>query len=111
MTALLSKEEFIAKKRDELKRDIELNGLDEVISKIKLKKAEQKKVFSNIVNEWMEVYKKGKAKRSVTTTIQRLQKHILPIFKNKDISIISVIMAVMMFLLGITFTYKGGENE
>ena len=73
-------------KRDELKRDIELNGLDEVISKIKLKKAEQKKVFSNIVNEWMEVYKKGKAKRSVTTTIQRLQKHILPIFKNKDIS-------------------------
>jgi integrase len=73
-------------KRDKLKRDVELNGLDEVISKIKLKKAEQKKVFSNIVNEWMEVYKKGKAKRSVTTTIQRLQKHILPIFKNKDIS-------------------------
>jgi len=36
---------------------------------------------------------------------------ITPLIKNKDISIISVIMAVMMFLLGITFTYKGGENE
>ena len=36
---------------------------------------------------------------------------ITPLIKNKDISIISVIMAVMMFLLGIIFTYKGGENE
>ena len=45
-------------KRDELKRDIELNGLDEVISKIKLKKAEQKRYLAiQLTNGWKYIKK------------------------------------------------------
>jgi len=73
-------------KRDQLKRDIELIGLDEVINKLKELKSQPKRRFENIVNEWLTIYKKGKAKRSITTTLQRIEKHIIPAFKGKDIS-------------------------
>ena len=73
-------------KRDQLKRDIELKGLDKVVEELKELKLQPKRKFENVVNEWLTIYKKGKAKRSVTTTLQRLQKHIIPAFKGKDIS-------------------------
>ena len=73
-------------KRDQLKRDIELKGLDKVVEELKELKLQPKRKFENVVNEWLTIYKKGKAKRSVTTTLQRLQKHIIPAFKGRDIS-------------------------
>jgi len=73
-------------KRDHLKRDIELKGLDKVVEELKELKLQPKRKFENVVNEWLTICKKGKAKRSVTTTLQRLQKHIIPAFKGKDIS-------------------------
>ena len=73
-------------KRDQLKRDIELKGLDNVVEELKELKLQPKRKFENVVNEWLIIYKKGKAKRSVTTTLQRLQKHIIPAFKGRDIS-------------------------
>jgi len=73
-------------KRDQLKRDIELIGLDKVIEEIKELKSQPKRRFENVVNEWLTIYKKGKAKRSITTTLQRIEKHIIPAFKGKDIS-------------------------
>ena len=73
-------------KRDQIKREIELYGLDLVLQKRQEEKIKSKKIFENVVKEWLKEYKKGKAERSITTTIQRLNKHILPTFKNKDIS-------------------------
>ena len=76
-------------KRDQLKRDIELKGLDKVVEELKELKLQPKRKFENIINEWLPIYKKGKAKRSITTTLQRLQKHIIPAFKGRDIEKIS----------------------
>ncbi|MEO1923517.1 MAG: integrase arm-type DNA-binding domain-containing protein [Nautiliaceae bacterium] len=73
-------------KKDQIKREIELYRLDLVLQKRQEEKIKSKKIFENVVKEWLKEYKKGKAERSVTTTIQRLNKHILPTFKNKDIS-------------------------
>jgi len=77
-------------KRDQIKRDIELKGLDEVVKKLKEIKSQPKRRFENVVNEWLIIYKKGKAKRSITTTLQRVEKHIIPAFKGKDISKITI---------------------
>ena len=76
-------------KRDQIKREIELKGLDKVIEEREKIKLKPKLRFENVINEWFPIYKKGKAKRSVTSTLQRLQKHIIPAFKGRDIAKIS----------------------
>ena len=76
-------------KRDEIKREIKLKGLDKVTEELEKIKLKPKRRFENVINEWLPIYKKGKAKRSVTTTLQRLQKHIIPAFKGRDIAKIS----------------------
>jgi len=73
-------------KKEQIKREIELYGLDLVLQKRQEEKTKPKRIFENVVKEWLKEYKKGKAERSVTTTVQRLNKHILPAFKNRDIS-------------------------
>jgi len=77
-------------KRDEIKKEIELYGLENYLIKRNHKKNEKKRKFENVVNEWLELYKKEKAKRSIETTILRLNKYILPAFKGKTIDIITI---------------------
>jgi integrase len=77
-------------KKNKLKRDIELIGLDEVVKALQELKIQPKRRFNNVVNEWKIIYNKGKAKRTITTTIQRVDKYIIPAFKSKDISKISI---------------------
>jgi integrase len=73
-------------KKEEIKKEIILYGLDYYVNKRLEEKQKAKRAFLSVVNEWVEVYKVGKAKRSVTTTLQRLNKHILPVFEKRDIS-------------------------
>jgi integrase len=77
-------------KKNKLKRDIELIGLDEVIKELQEVKSKPKRRFDNVVKEWIPLYSKGKVKRSITTTLQRVNKHILPTFKGKDISKVTI---------------------
>jgi integrase len=77
-------------KRDQLKRDIELKGLDKVIEELKDLKLQPKRKFENVVNEWLITYKRGKAESGVKKTTNRVEKHILPVFKGKDISKITI---------------------
>jgi len=77
-------------KRDEIKRDILLYGLDEVLAKKHQNKIKNKIVFENVVNEWLKEYSKNKALRTISSTTLRVNKHILPAFKRKDITTISI---------------------
>jgi len=77
-------------KRDELKKEILLNGLEKVLIKRQESKTKEKRKFESVVNEWLKVYQKDKAKRSVETSIQRINKHLLPAFKGRDIKNIKV---------------------
>jgi len=77
-------------KRDEIKREILLYGLDEVLAKKHQDKIKNKIVFENVVNEWLKEYSKNKAPRTITSTTLRVNKHILPAFKRKDITTISI---------------------
>jgi len=77
-------------KRDEIKREILLYGLDEVLAKKHQDKIKNKIVFENVVNEWLKEYSKNKAPRTITSTTLRVNKHILPTFKRKDITTISI---------------------
>jgi integrase len=72
-------------KKAQLKREIEIKGLDTVIKELNEQKTKEKRKFELIVNEWLQDYKRGKAERTYTTTLQRVNKHIIPAFKNKDI--------------------------
>jgi hypothetical protein len=76
--------------RDKLIREIELKGLDKVAEERKEKRLNKKRKFENVVKDWLIVYKKGKAESGVKKTINRIDKHILPIFKGKDISKITI---------------------
>lgn len=76
--------------RDKLIREIELKGLDKVAEERKEKRLNKKRKFENVVKDWLIVYKKRKAKSGVKKTINRIDKHILPIFKGKDISKITI---------------------
>ena len=77
-------------KRDELKKEILLNGLEKVLTKRQENRTKEKRKFESVVNEWLKVYQKDKAKRSVETSIQRVNKHLLPAFKGRDIKNIKV---------------------
>jgi integrase len=77
-------------KKDQLKGEIQRLGVEEVRNRLRNEKLQPKRKFENVVKDWLVNYKKGKAKRSITTTLQRLEKHILPTFKSRDISKITI---------------------
>jgi len=77
-------------KRDKLKNEIIFYGFEAIIAKKEEVKTRINRNFENVVNEWLELYQQGKAKNTYSKTLQRVKSHIIPTFKGKDISKISI---------------------
>jgi len=77
-------------KKVQIKRDIEIKGLNTVIEELNEQKSREKRKFELIVNDWLKEYQKQREKSTAAKTIQRVNKHILPAFAKKDIEEITI---------------------
>jgi len=77
-------------KKAQLKREIEIKGLETVVNELNERKTKEKRKFELIVQEWLQDYKKQREPSTYVKTLQRVNKHILPAFGKKDIRDISL---------------------
>ncbi len=77
-------------KKAQLKREIEIKGLETVVNELNERKTKEKRKFELIVNDWLKEYQKQREKSTAAKTIQRVNKYVLPTFKGRDIKSIKV---------------------
>ena len=77
-------------KKDIIKKEIILYGLDNYIEKYKNEKNKDKITFYKIVDKWLNKYKNEKSLNTYKSTLLRTEKYILPTLKNRDIKEIKI---------------------